>query len=223
MYGWSASSHAENQRRLNERPVTGRIKTHWKHLRRRWLRHRKLERLIARYAPTGNLVDIGCGRGSLFSRLSSNLVPYGIEIDSLALKVAQHRATARGGEVVHADAIGGLQELEQSLGLGGVSVIVMHSYLEHEVAPLTVLRIAERLLVPKGAVIIKVPNLDCWNRHFRGREWPGFRFPDHVNYFTPETLARLVTKSGLAIARFGLRDRSPTSDNMWLVARKAGN
>ncbi|MEX0937165.1 MAG: methyltransferase domain-containing protein [Pirellulales bacterium] len=137
-------------------------------------------------------------------------------------KVAQQRAAAHGGGVIQADAISGLQTVAQTLGQGAATVIVMHSYLEHEVAPLTVLQISKRLLTPSGSVIIKVPNLDCWNRHLRGREWPGFRFPDHVNYFTPATLSQLVEKSGLTIARFGWRDRSPTSDNMWLIARRSG-
>jgi hypothetical protein len=33
-------------------------------------------------------------------------------------------------------------------------------------------------------------------------------------------LRRLVTECGLKVRRFGLLDRFPTSDNMWLVAEK---
>jgi len=96
--------------------------------------------------------------------------------------------------------------------------IVMISFLEHDVQPLQVLIAARRVLQPDGVVILKVPNLDCWNRRLQGKGWPGFRFPDHVNYFTPETLSQLVSKADLKIVRFSWRDRLPTSDNMWLVA-----
>jgi len=66
-----------------------------------------------------------------------------------------------------------------------------------------------------------VPNYACWNRRLQGAGWPGFRFPEHVNYFTPTTIRQLIDRAGLQVARFNLLDRLPTSDNLWLVARKA--
>ena len=71
-----------------------------------------------------------------------------------------------------------------------------------------------------GYVIIKVPNFSCWNRHIRKENWCGFRFPDHVNYFTPSTLKKLALDTGFKIHQFNLADRSPLSDNMWMVLEK---
>ena len=57
-------------------------------------------------------------------------------------------------------------------------------------------------LASGGAAIIKVPNYASLNRHVMGRRWCGFRWPDHVNYFTPASLERLVRQAGLEVARF---------------------
>jgi hypothetical protein len=53
-----------------------------------------------------------------------------------------------------------------------------------------------------------------------GQKWCGFRYPDHVNYWTPKTLNKIIKETGFEIVRFNFGDRFPTSDNMWLIARK---
>ena len=69
--------------------------------------------------------------------------------------------------------------------------------------------------------MIKVPNYGCLNRVFLGDKWSGFRFPDHLNYFTPQTLQTMCELAGLVIRRFGMMDKFLLSDNMWLVAGKS--
>lgn len=93
----------------------------------------------------------------------------------------------------------------------------MSSFLEHEAKPFELLRELRRVLRPDGAVVIKVPNFACWNRALRGNRWCGFRYPDHVNYFTPTTLARLAAEAGYRVVRQRASDRVPTSDNMYAV------
>jgi hypothetical protein len=77
-----------------------------------------------------------------------------------------------------------------------------------------------RILRPGAPLIIKVPNYGCLNRMVSGGKWCGFRYPDHVNYWTPKTLKKIIEDTGLEIVRFNIKDRFPTSDNMWLIARK---
>jgi hypothetical protein len=40
------------------------------------------------------------------------------------------------------------------------------------------------------------PNHNAINRHISGPKWPGFRYPDHVNYFTFKTLKTDAAKAG---------------------------
>ncbi len=144
-------------------------------------------------------------------------MPYGVEISARLAAQSNQLALARGGYVIEGPAASALSLFSSSFFDG----IVMRCYLEHETQPAKVLRVSSRILRQGGVLIVKVPNFDCWNRRaVRRARWCGFRFPDHVNYFTPRSLADLIRSHGFEIARFRLSDRLPTGDNMWLVARK---
>ena len=96
----------------------------------------------------------------------------------------------------------------------------MRSFLEHEREPLVLLGSAWSALRPGGAAIIKVPNYASFNRKLMGNRWCGFRFPGHVNYFTPESLRAMVESVGFQVEKFSLTDHFYLSDNMWMVVRK---
>lgn len=216
-YNWTSTFKEEAIRRQGARPMLSRISGFWKRWRGRWLPRRKLERLIKHHVRSGNLLDIGCGTAAHFDRLPNSITPFGVEIDSQTVDVARQRAQKKGGDIVHADALNGIKHFKAA-SLNG---IVMHSFLEHEVAPLELLLAARRSLKEGGVLIVKVPNFTCWSRrYFRTKDWPGFRFPDHVNYFTPQSLKALIERSGLRVLQFSIWDRHPCSDNMWLVATR---
>jgi len=68
--------------------------------------------------------------------------------------------------------------------------------------------------------VIKTPNYASWNRHIRGVDWCGYHIPAHCNYFTPHTLRELLRKARLEPLVRPLLDCLPTSDSLWMVARK---
>jgi hypothetical protein len=100
-------------------------------------------------------------------------------------------------------------------------LILLASFLEHEIQPLPVLRRCRELLVDDGHAVVKVPNYACWNRRLRGARWCGFRWPDHVNYFTPGSLREMAARAGLQVARMAFRDRHPLSDSLYAVLTQA--
>ncbi len=181
------------------------------------LRRDKLKRLGRKYLPEkGRVLDLGCDTGYNARALSPGLVPVGIEISEALAAKARSRFEPRGGEVVTDAVLPALRQLPAGSCVGAIA----KSYLEHEIHPRPVLLELARVLQPGAAVIIKVPNHACWLRYLRGAQWCGYRFPDHVNYFTPRSLVRLLDETGFDIARMHLTDRLPTSDNMWCVARR---
>jgi len=99
-------------------------------------------------------------------------------------------------------------------------VVTQFSVLEHEWHPLDVLRAAHRALKPGGLTVIKVPNHASWNRHIMRQDWCGYRLPDHCNYFTPRTLSAMLRKAGFTPLPGSILDRLPTSDSLWMAARK---
>jgi SAM-dependent methyltransferase len=213
-HSWTRSKAVATQERRALR--FGTLRFCINEVRKRVIPHRKVGALLASYHVTGCVVDVGCGWGRLFSQFPKRAVPIGIEIDHAAATLAHERAEPAGGHVRCTDALTGLRSLDAALA-GGV---ILESYLEHENEPLAVLAEVRRVLRDCGFLIVKVPNYASWNRRLQGWRWPGFRFPDHVQYFTPETLRAIISRAGFEIARFSWRDRLPTSDNMWLIARK---
>ena len=215
-FAWTKTFQKERQRRRQQQPLITVVSSAWKRLRHRFIKRDKGSQLIGSCVGRGRLLDIGCGNGPMLRKLSDAFTPFGIDIDAEAARQCAEFVAARGGQAWHNDAISGLIALSPDAFDG----VLMQAYLEHEIEPRRVLAEVLRVLRPGGRAIIKVPNFACFNRRLRGGNWNGFRFPDHVNHFTPETLARMVLETGFDVARFRFNDRTPTSDNMWLVAEK---
>ena len=211
---WEKTYEAERERRHLEEPVFYWVGRRLIDVRRVLFPKRGLFTLTERYVPDGDVLDVGCSDAALVSRLGQRYVPHGIEVSAALAKRAAQVLAPRGGTVIHATALQGLAQF----GAGRFSGIWMHSFLEHELQPLEVLRAAARALRGDGRLIMKMPNYASINRRVRGARWCGFRFPDHVNYFTPASLRQMVQDAGLRVVRMNMSDRMPTSDNMWLVA-----
>ncbi len=212
---WQKTTVAEVQRRAELRPVSHRL-SKLTRARMRLLPRKKLPDLVARHAAPGNVVDLGCGSGTQLAGLAPAYVPFGIEISTELAAQAHANFAARGGAAVNRPALDGLREFPD----GFFTAATLRSYLEHELQPRAVLSELRRTLKPGGAAIVKVPNYGSLNRRLTGRKWCGFRHPDHVNYFTPASLAAMAEACGYR-ARFGATDKLPTSDNMYAVLHKA--
>lgn len=214
-FAWEKQHGVENERRhegLSRTEIRARKALHGF----RPLPRKNAVALVERFAAPGQVVDVGCGSGKQLAELPEEFVPMGIEISEALAAEAQALVAGRGGRVINADALGGLRRLSPNV----FSAIIMRSFLEHDVNPGPTLEACYAALAPGGVAVIKVPNYGSLNRHVTGSRWCGLRFPDHVNYFTPRTLSRFVTGAGLEIEEFGPTFRLPTSDNMWMVARK---
>jgi SAM-dependent methyltransferase len=212
-FAWEKTYTAERARREREEPVFQWVSRRLIALRR-IVPKRGLLPLTERMVPDGDVLDVGCADAVMLARLGPRHVPHGIELSAALAKRAAEVLAPRGGSVVHASALDGLSRLQA----GRFSGIWMHSFLEHELEPLATLKAARRVLRADGRLILKMPNYASINRHVRSARWCGFRFPDHVNYFTPASLWRMVEAAGLRVVRMNFLDRLPTSDNMWLVA-----
>lgn len=211
---WSKSFSREIDRKKQFRPKMYKL-SRWTRWRMSIIPRRNVQTYLSAYNKTeGRLLDLGCGSGESFDKLP-DFVPYGIEISKELSAQANAKFEKKGGCCINSSCVDGLRDFEDDF----FDAASMRSYLEHEMAPLEVLQQLFRVLKPDGVAVIKVPNYGSVNRRVVGRNWCGFRYPDHLNYFTPATLARMTAMCGFTI-RFGLIGRVPTSDNMWAVIRK---
>ncbi|MGI9296851.1 MAG: methyltransferase domain-containing protein [Gammaproteobacteria bacterium] len=158
--------------------------------------------------------DVG-GGGGIYKIGGGGFTPYGVEISAALANAAKPLLESRGGRVVCDSAIGGLRTFADEF----FTAASLRSYLEHESRPRTVLEELHRVLKPDAAVLVKVPNFASLNRKIFGRRWCGFRCPDHLNYFTPESLAKMLG-SGYAMQKMWA---APFNDNLWALFRKRTN
>ena len=226
---WEVTWQREADKRAADEPALYAMSNAAKRFRHRVLKRNKVADLataIARMSPSPEirLLDLGCGEGQLLGTVMDRLPqdirfrcrPFGVEISNELARRSQAALASYGGDCVHASALQGLASFEA----GFFDLIVMSSFLEHEIQPLPLLREAARALRTDGRVLIKVPNYASWNRVLRGPRWCGYRWPDHVNYFTPQTLAAAAGAAGLQVERMNLFDRFPFSDSLYAVLRK---
>lgn len=215
-FAWEKTSEEEKHYRKKREPRKQFVSDAFKRFRQHYLKRDKLFDLIGRYFKPGNVLDIGCASGGILCRLGTDFTPYGVEISEQLATEARHAVQPRGGDVMHADAVTGVSRFDDNFFSG----IIMSAFLEHEMNPGKLLQKSFDVSAPGGMVIIKVPNYGSLNRKVRGPRWCGFRYPDHVNYFTPASLKKMCRASGFDIRQFGFPDKHPVSDNMWIVLTK---
>ncbi len=219
-FEWESNSLTENIRRRTELGTTGAklasLAAGFRQIYRRFTKRDKLNHVIRENGLSGDIIDLGCGKGDLWDSFPPDCAPVGIEISPVSAQKCRDQLAKRAGRLIEADALNGLRQLPDSSANGAIAI----SFLEHDVRPGETLGELHRVLRADGAFVLKVPNYACWNRIARGSRWCGFRFPDHVNYFTPRALREIFARNGFEVTRFGWFDRAPTSDNMWCVARK---
>ena len=214
---WERTREVRSADRLEQRPVSHRLSLATR-ARLRVLPRKNVCALIKQYAVPGNVLDLGCGGGTQFHILDRDYVPFGIDVSKSEAEQADAFFGSRGGSAVNAPCLQGIAAFPESF----FTAATLRSYLEHESRPRDVLAALHSRMRPGGKLIIKVPNYGSLNRRVMGRHWCGYRFPDHLNYFTAASLRAMVTGTGYRMHRFGLIDHLPTSDNMWMVAARPG-
>lgn len=211
-FSWQQSWRREKERRQQEEKALHKVQDILRSTIKKFKRD-KLTDFVHGYIKKGNVLYVGCGVGHRVKHWSTEIIPFGIEIEPEAAAKSDVLFSKRGGRVVCAPGLDGVDEFDDGFFEG----VVMYAYLEHESKPVEVLKKTKDKMKQMAKLIIKVPNYGCINRRFRGMKWCGYRFPDHVNYFTPDTLQKVLNAAGYDIEKFGFLDHLPTSDNMWMV------
>ena len=145
--------------------------------------------LWIRSIPGGTILDIGCGDGSFLRRMRElGWACSGLDPDG--------RAAAHLG----ADpSIRILRETidDASLAPRSFDVITLIHVLEHVPDPVSTLRACERILKPRGEILVLTPNLDSRGRSRFGRDWRGWECPHHLQVFSSASLVACARAAGL--------------------------
>lgn len=136
------------------------------------------------------ILEIGCGHAEKLDWLAkAGHQVLGVEPDERA----RAAATQRGVPVLNGTA----EEMPPEVTGQSFDVILIFHALEHCIDPVAAVRNAAELLAPGGLLIIEVPNNACRGRTFFGPVWYWLDVPRHLNFFTRNSLTKLVAAAGL--------------------------
>lgn len=139
----------------------------------------------------GTSLDVGSGWGvtSHFAR-EAGFAPTLLEIDPSRLGVATALVGVAPVETLFEDFAG---------DDGAYDLIVMSQVLEHAADVDAWAGKAARLLAPGGVLVVAVPNFGSIFRRLMGVGDPFIVPPEHLNFFSPAALARLLERHGLTV------------------------
>lgn len=155
-------------------------------------RENRAREIISLMSP-GRVLDIGCGRGKMLSLLKKRKwQTIGTEISAEACRHAR--------EYLNLDVIP--KELtEIKFPNNYFDVITLYNSLEHLHNPKEVLIECNRILKPKGWIIVILPNIDSIQSGIFKDRWFHLDVPRHYYHFSPSTLKKMLDITGLKVCK----------------------
>jgi SAM-dependent methyltransferase len=145
---------------------------------------------IRRYRDRGKLLELGCAYGFFLMEAARYFDVAGIELSAEA--------------VVHGRRAGlnVLQGMADAAGLhriGQVDIIVLFDVIEHLPQPRETVALCCQHLNPGGIIVITTGDFGSTAARLAGARWRLMTPPQHLWFFTQESMRRLSTGLGLAV------------------------
>jgi 2-polyprenyl-3-methyl-5-hydroxy-6-metoxy-1,4-benzoquinol methylase len=152
-----------------------------------------LDLVLSEQKPPARLLDVGCSTGTFAARAQqAGFQASGIDASHWAIE----RATARGsGASFQSGTLESANFEEQSF-----QVVTLFDVLEHVHSPTQALACIHRWLRPGGILVMSLPNSDSWIAKGMGKRWV-LLLREHLWYFSPDTVGRLLRRSGFQLIK----------------------
>jgi SAM-dependent methyltransferase len=139
----------------------------------------------------GHLLDVGCATGEfMIAAAERGWRPFGVETSPLS---AQRARELTGAEVHN----GSLETAP--FADGWFDAVAFLDVIEHVQDPAAYIARIARLLRPGGLLLLTTPNLHSLSYFLLGRNWEVVGPNEHIYYFAPRTLQRLLARFGFSV------------------------
>jgi SAM-dependent methyltransferase len=140
----------------------------------------------------GRLLDLGCAYGFFLKEAERYFEVAGIE---LADEAAEY---CRGSGL---NVLSGVADETTMARIGTVDVITLFDVIEHLQQPHETLALCRRYLRPGGVIVITTGDFASSLARLAGARWRLMTPPQHLWFFTPESMRRIAAGLGLSLER----------------------
>ena len=145
---------------------------------------------IRKYRASGRLLDVGCAYGFFLQEAR----PY---FDVAGIEIAEEAATFCRKQSLRV--LTGMADEYNLAQLGMMDVITLLDVLEHLPSPHETLALCTRYLSPGGVILITTGDFASHSARVAGARWRLMTPPQHLWYFTLESVERMSHALGLRV------------------------
>jgi 2-polyprenyl-3-methyl-5-hydroxy-6-metoxy-1,4-benzoquinol methylase len=147
-------------------------------------------RHLNRFVQGGNVLDVGCGYGFFLACLDHSFAGVGLDISEHAIEIARttYGIDARTGPLT-----------SSMFPADHFSLITMWDVIEHLSDPTVTLEIIHTILKNDGILALTTGNVDSMTARLTGRRWHLYTVPDHLSFFSRNTLRHLLEQTGFRV------------------------
>lgn len=150
-------------------------------------RYNELLDIFESFRQSNKLLDYGCSNGQFLEIAAKR----GWEIFGLEFAGECFDNCAKKGIKIYL-----LDNLPEHLFLNEFDIVTSFEVIEHINNPNDKLNIINKILRKEGLFYFTTPNFNSLSRKILKEKWNVIGFPEHLSYYTPQTIHQLLAKNG---------------------------
>ncbi len=139
------------------------------------------------------MLDIGCAYGFFLQEARRYFDVYGVEIAAEAAEHCRSKAL---------DVRTGIADANAFASLGELDVVTLFDVIEHLPAPAETLALSHRHIKPGGILVLTTGDFGSFFARLFGPKWRLMTPPQHLWFFTRDSIARLAERLGFTLVSF---------------------
>jgi 2-polyprenyl-3-methyl-5-hydroxy-6-metoxy-1,4-benzoquinol methylase len=148
---------------------------------------------IRRFLPSGRLLDLGCAYGFFLKEARRHYDVSGIELAEDAAESCRQSGLP---------VLSGVADESNMARIGNIDIITLFDVIEHLPQPRDTLALCCRHLTPGGLIVLTTGDFASLVARTMGARWRLMTPPQHLWFFTRESVRRMAEGLGLSMLHF---------------------